>query len=41
MDLAYCDLAVASKGSLGPHSSNYFVPVDDEILFLIDKKNEY
>jgi len=39
MELADCDLAVASEGSFGPHPTIYFVPADDEFLLLIDKKN--
>ena len=39
MDLTNCDLAVASEGSFGPHSSFYFVPADDEFLLFIDKHN--
>lgn len=35
-----CDLAIASEGSFGPHPSMFFVPADDELLVLIDKKNE-
>ena len=40
MELASCDLAVASEGSFGPHPSLYFVPADDECLVFIDKKND-
>lgn len=39
MDLTGCDLAVASEGSFGPHPSMFFIPADDELLVLIDKKN--
>lgn len=39
MELANCDLAVASEGSFGPHPSIYFVPADDEFLLFMDKKN--
>ncbi len=35
-----CDLAIASEGSFGPHPSMFFVNADDEILLLIDSKNE-
>ena len=35
-----CDLAIASEGSFGAHPSIFFVPVDDEILLFIDKKNK-
>lgn len=40
MELANCDLALASEGSFGPHPSIYFVPADDEFLIFIDKKND-
>lgn len=39
MELASCDLAVASEGSFGPHPTIYFIPADDEFLLFIDKKN--
>lgn len=34
-----CDLAIASEGSFGPHPTIGFINADDEILLLIDKKN--
>jgi len=34
-----CDLSVSSEGSFGPHPSLVFIPADDELLVLIDKKN--
>lgn len=40
MEMAQCDLAVASEGSFGSHPSFYFLPADDEILLLVDKKQE-
>lgn len=40
MDLAHCDLAIASEGSFGPHPSLPFVYADDEIVLLLDRKNE-
>jgi hypothetical protein len=40
MELTNCDLAIASEGSFGPHPAIYFIPADDEILILIDKKND-
>jgi len=40
MELNYCDLAVASEGSFGPHPSLFFVHADDEMLLFIDKKND-
>lgn len=35
----HMDLALASEGSFGSHPSLFFVPADDEILYLIDTKN--
>jgi len=35
-----CDLAIASEGSFGPHPSSMFLPADDEILVLVDAKND-
>ncbi|MEI6880106.1 MAG: DUF6671 family protein [Bacteroidota bacterium] len=40
MELANCDLAVASEGTFGSHPSSLFVPADDEFLIFIDKKND-
>lgn len=40
LDLTNYDLAVASEGSFGPHPSMFFVPVDDEFLVFIDRKND-
>ena len=40
MKLADCDLGIASEGSFGPHPALFFIPADDEILMLIDKKNK-
>ena len=39
MELTGTDLAVASEGSFGAHPLLYFLPADDELLVLIDKKN--
>jgi len=39
MDLNNCDLAIASEGSFGAHPSLVFVSADDELIYLIDKKN--
>jgi hypothetical protein len=39
MELNNCDLAIASEGSFGPHPTIFFVPADDELTLLIDKKN--
>jgi hypothetical protein len=35
-----CDLAVASEGSFGPHPEIYFLPCNEEVLVLYDKKND-
>jgi hypothetical protein len=35
-----CDLAIASEGSFGPHPSMFFISADDELLMLIDTKNQ-
>ncbi|NDI99587.1 hypothetical protein GWA97_10920 [Flavobacterium sp. LaA7.5] len=40
MELTGCDLAVASEGSFGSHPHISFLPADDELLVLIDKKYE-
>jgi len=40
MELADCDMAIASEGSFGMHPSIFFVPADDEFLLFIDKKND-
>jgi hypothetical protein len=40
MELYGCDLAVSSEGSFGPHPSIMFIPADDEIILLMDKKND-
>jgi hypothetical protein len=39
MELTNTDLAIASEGSFGAHPLLYFLPANDEILVLIDKKN--
>jgi hypothetical protein len=39
MELNNCDLAVANEGSFGPHPTVFFVPADDELTLLIDKRN--
>ncbi len=39
MEKNNCDLAVASEGSFGPHPSLFFANADDELIMLIDKKN--
>lgn len=40
MELSACDLAISNEGSFGPHPSIPFAYADDEIMFLLDKKNE-
>ena len=40
MEITGCDLAIASEGSFGPHPSIFFAHANDEILLLIDKKND-
>lgn len=39
MNFYNCDLAVASEGSFGPHPAAFFTTVDDELVMLIDLKN--
>lgn len=39
MDETGCDLAVASEGSFGQHPTIFFAPADDEIVLLLDRKN--
>ena len=39
MEKVGCDLAIASEGSFGPHPSMLFIPADDELLLLVDRKN--
>ena len=39
MEMVNCDLAIASEGSFGAHPNAFFIPADDELLLLIDKKN--
>jgi hypothetical protein len=39
MEKNKCDLAVASEGSFGPHPTLYFANADDELVMLMDKKN--
>ncbi len=40
MELTGCDLAISSEGSFGPHPSLYFVNADEEMLLLVDKRNQ-
>lgn len=39
MELTGCDLAIASEGSFGAHPQIPFIPADDELVLLLDKKN--
>lgn len=41
MELTASDLAVASEGSFGPHPEFSFIHVNEEIIVLIDKKNNF
>jgi hypothetical protein len=34
------EIAIASEGSFGTHPTLYFMPIDEEILFLVDRKND-
>ena len=39
LELTGADLAVGSEGSFGPHPTLYFVPANDELVMLVDKKH--
>jgi hypothetical protein len=39
MEKNKCDLSVSSEGSFGPHPTLFFANADDELVMLIDKKN--
>ena len=39
MEITNCDLGIASEGSFGPHPTIFMAHANDEILILIDKKN--
>jgi hypothetical protein len=39
MELAGCDLALASEGSFGPHPVMHFVPGDEELVLLLDRRH--
>jgi len=39
MEMAGCDLAIASEGSFGPHPSVFFAAADEEVLLFLDTKN--
>lgn len=38
MDKYGFDLAIANEGSFGPHPALYFIPANEELMVLIDKK---
>ena len=40
MELAECDMAIASEGSFGPHPYMFFAHANEEILMFVDKKND-
>lgn len=40
MDYSGVDLAISSEGSFGPHPTIFFVPAGDELLMLMDRKND-
>lgn len=40
MELYGCDLGIASEGSFGPHPFMPFVPVNEEFIIFIDRKND-
>ena len=40
MEKNHCDLVIASEGSFGAHPSVFFASADDELMMLIDAKND-
>lgn len=40
MDECQVDLAIGSEGSFGPHPDFFFLPAGEEILVLMDRKND-
>lgn len=40
MEETGCDLAISSEGSFGMHPSHYFIPCNEELIMLKDKKND-
>lgn len=40
MEMEGFDLAIATEGSFGSHPSVFFAPANDELIMLIDKKND-
>jgi hypothetical protein len=41
LELTGCDLAIASEGSFGRHPSIFFASADDELILLVDKRNNF
>ncbi|MFM9055274.1 MAG: DUF6671 family protein [Bacteroidota bacterium] len=41
MDQSGCDLGLSSEGSFGPHPAFVFIPANEELLLLIDRKNGF
>ncbi len=39
MDQTGMDLCIASEGSFGPHPAFFFVPADEELVMLLDRKH--
>jgi hypothetical protein len=39
LDHTGMDLCIASEGSFGPHPAFYFVPADEELIMLMDRKH--
>ena len=40
LDMASCDLVIASEGSFEPHPSLFFIPCADELLMFMDRKHK-
>lgn len=40
MEKNHCDLVIASEGSFGTHPSVFFAKADDELMMLMDAKNQ-
>ncbi|HVM86817.1 MAG TPA: DUF6671 family protein [Puia sp.] len=41
MDKYHCDLAISSEGSFGPHPHLFFGLADDELVVVLDRKNDF
>jgi hypothetical protein len=39
MDATGCDIAIASEGSFGSHPTLFFARADDELILMVDRKN--